>query len=373
MNNTICILPWIHMNVSPSGIVSTCCISNHTIGDLSNNTLEEIWNDETIRKVRREMMNNIVPDSCKVCFEREQITGESVRLHRNDFFDQSISNISNITNSDGYVSEMKLKYWDFRFSNVCNYKCRSCSPESSSAWISDYKKLGWDIHYSPKEINFDIISSQINNVEFISFAGGEPLLMDEHWRILDLLIDNNRMVDLKYNTNLSVLSYKGKSVIDYWKKFKNIRVSPSIDEIGERAEIIRHGTIWNDIEKNINTIISISNIVVQVHITVSVFNVFRLPYIIEYLRKLGVQNFHLNMLSEPSYYHVSILPDINRHEIIQSLSIPFYLPVIHELKKPHDSNSMCQFLDITKKLDKIRNENTFEIIPELKCILKCNT
>lgn len=365
--NKICILPWIHLNVAPSGAVSPCCNSqNFIVGNLDSQSIEEIWNSVQMKSIRKQMLNGVEPYSCKICYNREQLTGESVRTHRNSMFLQSINNIKNITMEDGTCTEMKLKYWDFRFSNVCNFKCRSCGPESSSAWITDAKKLDWNINVISNPLDFKVLEDQIDNVEVVSFAGGEPLLMDEHWKILDLLIKKKRFINLKYNTNCSILSYKGKSILDYWKYFNNIKISPSIDEIGNRAELVRHGTVWNDVEDNIKLLLNVPKIMVQVHISVSALNVFRLPYIIDYLKNIGVEYFHLNVIHHPLHYHVSILPESFRNEIIENLSDPFYSTVVHELKKPCDINSAKEFVEITKKIDNIRNQNTFETIPELR-------
>jgi radical SAM protein with 4Fe4S-binding SPASM domain len=364
--NKICVLPWIHLNVNPSGSVSPCCNSqNFIVGNLESQSIPEIWNGIHMKSIRNQMLNGKEPDSCKSCYNKERLVGESVRLHRNNFFKESLDVIPSLTLNDGTCTEMKLKYWDFRFSNVCNFKCRSCCPESSSAWISDAKKLNWNINVISNPLDFKFIEDQIYNVEFISFAGGEPLLMDEHWRILDLLIEKKRFINLKYNTNCSLLTYKGKSVLDYWSKFDNVRISPSIDEVGNRAELIRYGTVWSDIENNIKILLNVSKILIQVHITVSALNVFRLPEIIDYLKNIGVEQFHLNILQYPSHYHVSILPDLFRNEIIEKLSDPFYTIVVNELKKPYDINSAKEFVDITRKLDSLRNENTFKTIPEL--------
>ena len=141
---------------------------------------------------------------------------------------------------------MDLKYWDFRFSNLCNMKCRSCGPRYSSAWVPDAKKLGytdqekvWMIDTIDDQNNYDFLKDQINVVEKIYFAGGEPLIMPEHWQILDMLVENNRFdVKISYNTNALTLTHKNKNAIDYWKQWPpgKVQVWPSIDEIGKRAE-----------------------------------------------------------------------------------------------------------------------------------------
>jgi hypothetical protein len=179
-----------------------------------------------MKKLRQEMTSGIEPSACRKCFDREKVTGESSRTYHIRDFPSVITKIPEITAEDGTCSEMKLKYWDFRFSNLCNFKCRSCGPRYSSSWVPDAKKLGiineqekvWYIESVNQRANFDFLDEQVKYVEKIYFAGGEPLLMDEHWQILDMLIANNRFdVTLNYNTNCSTLVHNKKNVIDMGK------------------------------------------------------------------------------------------------------------------------------------------------------------
>ena len=406
--NTICAVPWMHLAFEPSGKIIPCCLtSTHKtaeVGNLNDNSLEEIWNSDRMKQMRVEMMNGIEPKICNKCFDREKVTGESGRTYHNRDFNSVIKSIPEITLEDGTATEMKLRYWDMRFSNLCNLKCRSCGPDYSSAWVPDAKKMGsiseqdkvWNITNVDDEINFDFLKSQIPHVEKIYFAGGEPLLMPEHWQILDLLVEQKRFnVKISYNTNASKLTYGGKNVLDYWKKWNPLKceVWPSIDEIGDRAELIRAGTNWKTVEKNLIAMSELDNIILRPGITVGAWNVFRLPEIINKFVELniikrnpllGIQhnNFFINLLELPAHYHVSILPEWFRKETITKLENfikefnqkydtdlnPRFEHILYELKKPFNAIEASRFIHITEKLDKIRNENTFETIPEINCI-----
>ena len=167
-----------------------------------------------------------------------------------------------------------------------------------------------------------------DQVEKVYFAGGEPLLMDEHWQILEMLDKKQRYdVIITYNTNMSKLTYKSKNVLDYWKKWgRKIWLWPSIDEIDERAELIRSGTDWKNVESNLKEAVKL-NIHVKPSMTVSAFNVFRIPEVVNRMVDIGVirsddeyfQNFSFNVLEYPSMYHVSILPQDYRQEIRENL------------------------------------------------------
>lgn len=404
---TICAVPWMHLNFEPNGKVIPCCLTsvhNYFAGDLTTQSIDEIWNSDNMKTLRKDMVEGREPEVCRKCFERERVTGESGRVYHNRDFPEVLEKIPDITLEDGTCTEMKLLYWDFRFSNLCNFKCRSCGPRYSSAWVPDAKKLGltdqekvWSIESVDDKTNFDFLKDQIDHVKRIYFAGGEPLLMDEHWHILDMLADKKRFdVKLSYNTNASVLTYGKKNVLDYWRfwEFGKLEIWPSIDEVGERAELIRAGTIWHKVEDNLKQLMTLDNAIVRPGITVGAWNVNRFPEIIEHLISIGVvrrhpktdfinyNNFFINLLEHPAHYHVSILPDDFRQETIKKLTkfaeehnkkyntnIDSLLThIIHELQKPWNEAAARRFITVTSQLDAIRNEKTYETIPEMEVV-----
>jgi hypothetical protein len=221
--------------------------------------------------------------------------------------------------------------------------------------------------------------------------------MPEHWQILDMLVAKERFdVKLSYNTNCSTLSYGKKNIVDYWSKwqFGKLEIWPSIDEVGERAELIRAGTVWHKVEDNLKTLSTLDNIILRPGLTIGAFNVFRLPEIITHLVDIGVvkrdpkrrslnyNNFFINLLESPKYYHVCILPDDFKHEIILKLEnfveefnekyntniSKLFEHILFELTKPFDVAAAKHFVRQTRKLDELRGENTYEVIPELRSV-----
>jgi pyruvate-formate lyase-activating enzyme len=368
---------------------------NYIAGDLNKQTIEEIWNDTPLKTLRKEMLAGIAPTACTKCYNAEAATGLSNRIHNNRNFNSKLASIPIITKEDGHTDDIDLRYWDFRFSNICNYKCRSCGPRFSSTWIPDAVKLGYFTEEESKKViaiteidnesHLDFLEKYVDVVEHIYFAGGEPLIMDEHYKILDMLVAKNRFdVIIKYNTNLSTFKHKKYNVLDYWTKWgPNLQIWPSIDEVGERAELIRSGTNWNNVEQNLR-VLSEHKFNVRPGITVGAWNVFRLPEIIEYLTDIGTivprhKNFYFNMLVNPQQYHMQILSDEHRDEIYNKLSkfITEYNDkyntnidqefsyVMSELKKPHVPLMARKFVYVSNQLDQVRNENIFETIPEI--------
>jgi radical SAM protein with 4Fe4S-binding SPASM domain len=402
-SNTICAIPWVHLNIIPRGKVYHCCMTTNYksyAGDLTTQTVEEVWNSDQMKSIRKQMINGEEPSACSKCFESEKSSGGSARKNHNRYFSKKLEEIPVITAPDGHVDNVDLRYWDFRFSNLCNYKCRTCGPEFSSSWIPEAEKFGWistdkkvlEINLVDEKTNVTFLKKYVDKVEKIYFAGGEPLLMDEHWQILDMLDQANRYdVILTYNSNLSKLTYGGKNVIDYWKKWgKRVWLWPSIDEIDDRAELIRSGTVWKNVEANLKAVSKIGAHV-KPSITVSCMNVHRIPEIIDRLLDLGVikkeeenwRNFSLNVVEYSPRFHVSALSDNTRKQIkdrlekyITSFKLRFdvdvrdiFLHLFWHLDKPFNQENATSFKEVTLKLDILRGEDTLKTIPEIKELL----
>ncbi len=420
-SKSFCIIPWVHLQFEPHNKVIPCCLTspyNYDLGDLSTNTIEEIWNSPKQKALRREMLKGDRPKICKKCWNMEDQGMVSNRQHNNKTYKKVMKEVEHITLPDGTVPEMRLKYWDMRFSNICNLKCRSCGPKHSSSWVPDAIKIWGKKRYmaeNKKGLNvvndiegqskLTFLEDQIQHVERIYFAGGEPMMMDDHWYILDLLKKHKRFdVRIMYNTNMARLDWKGKNVVDYWKLWNpgKIEIWPSLDEYGDRAELVRSGTIWPKTLKNIETIIGLNNdIFIQPGITVGALNVFRLPEIIDHFIKLGLihnnyanqncntwrvkhNNWFLNFVHWPEDLHISILSDDFKKKILQKYKFwiedykekyeydptPKLKEILHGLSLPHNPEFAKLFLIKHAKLDKIRKESIFKTIPELEDVRK---
>jgi organic radical activating enzyme len=165
------------------------------------------------------------------------------------------------TKDDGTVDDLNLIHWDFRFSNICNQSCRTCGIEFSSQWHGDYIKL-WNLgpDKQPEKIkkiwrDVDAFEQDFeelfDKVEYIHFAGGEPLITDEHYKVLERLIDRGRTdITIRYSTNFNQLQYKKYDVVEMWKHFKHIQLIASLDDCGDRYNYIRNGGGWKEVVEN---------------------------------------------------------------------------------------------------------------------------
>ena len=402
-SDTFCIIPWIHLNTHPSGNVMHCCITDQSgvVGNLRQHTLSEIWNNDRMKTLRSQLLNGEKPYSCRKCYEQEDNQISSFRNSANFMFDHHLPDAHSWTNQDGTVADMKLRYWDFRFSNLCNMKCRMCGHHASSAWHSDMQQLYGEDSVPPEVVIrtvdnsiddlYTIMDQQIDNVEEIYFAGGEPLIMDEHYYILEKLIARGRRdVKIRYNTNLLKIRYKHWDNLELWSNFDRVDIMASLDAMGARAEYIRSGTVWTSIDENIRRLIASPNVTFHVQPTIQVLNILHLPDFIDYLFGCGLETklLHLNnVLTSPRQYHVNTLDDDLKTKVAETLnahvdsirdqntalylrqsynSIISYMHTKLDRSAEDWSHIHDSFLIQTTGLDKLRSENVLETFPELE-------
>jgi len=247
-SKTFCLAPWLSIHTWPDGKTYPCCVwnSGEPVGNINDESLDKLWNNDVMKKTRVGMLKGEKISSCRRCYNLEETGDGSYRKRINNEHWGKIHYIDN-TDVDGNLNIMNLHLWDIRISNFCNFKCRSCGFGLSSSWYSDAKALGQNpekalININDKASFMDMLEPHYNCVDEIYFAGGEPLIMPEHYQILDKLIELGRTdVNIRYSTNFSKLSFKGKHIFDYWKKFPNLELYISIDGVGKIGEYVRKG------------------------------------------------------------------------------------------------------------------------------------
>lgn len=262
-NPTFCILGLLHTYVGPNGNVMPCCVGDMTKEPLGNindvSDWNEIWNGEKYKEFRRNMIAGEKNPICSFCYDTEKFSSISSRVWRNMQFADSYDEYIDKLLPNGEMTTSKIKYMDFRFSNLCNQACITCGHDLSSSWYDLQSKLAFPpaapkfIEPKDDKIAFGLIDNNIDTVTNVYFAGGEPLLSKYHWYTLEKLVENGRSseVELVYSTNCSVLTYHGKSIFDYWKYFKSVIIMASVDEVGERFDYIRWPANWDKITQNL--------------------------------------------------------------------------------------------------------------------------
>jgi hypothetical protein len=277
-NETFCMAPFSHTYLSPQSERRLCCASREKASwatqyidsEKSNNdsdykpaTLEEHWNSPYMMDIRKRLMAGEEISQCQVCNDKILNINTYRGYFNNRLFGHKIDEAFEKTNDDGYT-EMKPISYDYRISNLCNFKCRMCGDQLSSQWEAENRMMGhydrghdaWATKkYKPLIENFqkEVAEKELwdavyeKRIEEIYWVGGEPLMWEIHWDIMKYLVDTGQSKDVivRYNTNLSRTSYKGINLYDLLPHFKYVNVSASADGIGENAEYVRHGLDWD--------------------------------------------------------------------------------------------------------------------------------
>jgi len=307
--NNICILPWVSVAIMPDGNVYPCCMSMHgtAMGNVNESSLEEIWNSDVSRDIRKDFLADKRLDMCSECWKVEDKGNfHSTRLWANKSFKHHFNLLENT--NDGRV-DMNLIYTDIRFSNKCNLMCFYCGSIFSSKWEAFDKKVRRKISPIPKISKpknlLDSLIGNISKVEQIYLSGGEPSIMEESYTMLEAIIDMDlsKNIKLLLNSNMSNVTYRGKNFWDMISKFKEVELAASIDEIEQRAEWIRYGEKWDNIMETNDYVKQYPNIRVQYSPVVSMFNFHRLPEILTYWQNKGwiTENYHNVYLAEPGF------------------------------------------------------------------------
>ena len=391
-SKTFCIYPWIHLHAYPTGEAYPCCHAEmaHPVGDCKTTSLEHIWQDQPMRQLREDMLNERPNAACTRCYEQEASGFFSGRRSANKHHGHHIKKIDR--------TPFEMTYWDIRFSNLCNLSCRSCGHIFSSSWYQDQAKLaGPEWAKNHKVLNYagrtetDIweqLLQHFDHVEHIYFAGGEPLMMDEHYRILEELERRGRFdVRLIYNTNFTQTRLKNRSVFDYWKKFSSVAVGASLDALGPRAEYIRKGTDWAVVEENRQRMLEICpNVDFYISPTLSILNAWHLPdFHKDWVNRglLKPQDLNVNILQDPAHYRIDIAPQaykeqlrekfeqhvdwLKPHDYLNRATVGF-TSAINFMMSTDNTALLPKFWEKTQQLDHIRSESLLDVIPELEAL-----
>jgi len=387
---SICLMPWVHLYVDTNGNAKACCNTSITYGNVNNESIESIWNGESIKKFRKNLLEGHKDKRCASCFKREAVNKSSIRTETLDSYKTYLKWLPK-TSSDGTCKESKPVYLDIRYSNVCNLKCRTCWHGASSSWFNDAKLLKTNfgdkalIKATPEneQLIEDLFTFDTELAE-VYFAGGEPLRMEEHYFFLDSLLAKNQTdLHLRYNTNLSKLTLKGKRALDYWKKFKKITLAVSIDAIGEKAAYIRSGLNWGKFLENIKLIKEqCPHIKIQIAPTVSNLSILSLCDLHQFFVEnnlIKMNDIYLNILDRPNYYNCKNLPKSVKEKSKENLMahidwlnennaskvvIKEFEAVFEYMMTPANASDLKAFVKETEKLDTIRNEDFKSIFPE---------
>ena len=402
-----CVLPWVHFHAWPDGKVMPCCIadSNMPVGEIrADETIIQMMNSEPYKEMRVAMMKDEPVAACKRCYDLELMGEWTMRQSHNMRRGlEYVEYISDVTNDDGSLKEFQMKYMDIRFSNICNMKCRSCGPSCSSLWSAEFlENRGKEVfdEYFPKNNGKIVINNNddmtlmaklkpyLDDVTEVYFAGGEIIITPEHYECLDYWVENDLcdQVELTYTTNFSTLSYK-KSIdlMEYWKKFPQLKIWASLDAHGKVAECIRSGTDWDRIVRNIREVKEqVPHAQFQITPTISIWNIFDFPDFWDYMVDNGfidveTSSPRFNLATNPWYANIMILPQSTkrrlaelyrvyqeRHKDNHAIYNGFKMIIYNLTVGDENKGGILEFKKFNEELDSYRDEKFEDIVPAIK-------
>jgi MoaA/NifB/PqqE/SkfB family radical SAM enzyme len=395
-HDTFCVLPWISLEASPIGTVRPCCLADDEIMDDAGNKFElatadfaAIQNSRHMRELREKFLAGEKPKTCRKCWNEERSGRTSKRMH-------TLDRLKHVLTDESWSADAKpLMFLDLKLGNICNLKCRICGSWSSSQFASEeisflprdeqksshaYQMLragAW-----PKENDnfWTQIDSVLSDIRYIEFTGGEPFMIDQHFDMLQGIVDRGiaGQVEIHYNTNGTHYPERGENI---WKHFKTVEVAFSIDDVGARFEYQRTNADWAVVLDNIVSFQYLKdqmpNLQLQCCSTVNVFNV---RYLDELAHWLALQRFdfvYWNMMHDAWYFSIATLPDSAKTQIIahlESADIPAqyrdeFVRIADFMRNGASTDGFMTRMKIAD-LDRKRNQNLRSVAPELAQVLE---
>ena len=381
-----CPAPFMHMYVHSNEGNRVCCMSTEDsiITDETDMDLEKRWQSEHLQNIRTKFLDNEKPDICSKCFNIEENGGISDRYRFLELYEYIDLDLDVVTGNQ-FNSPIDL---DIRPGNLCNLKCRMCGPVSSSQIQKEVKRNNEILSpiYGAGTIKTSDVLQNDKNIEFllknadkgrrIKFLGGEPTIMPEVDRFLDILISNG-MTDTPIHFTTNCTNNK-KSFIDKISKFSAISFNYSIDGTGKVVEYIREPVKFETINENIKIYHSIATDG-QITYTYQAYNFFNLLDTLRWSEELQI-SVRPEILIYPNWCNIRVLPVRVRHkfidmilrtgEAVSSLNKKTVQPVLRQLRDDNEKYDSTEFCDYTKRLDKVRNNKLRDSIPNLWEVMK---
>jgi sulfatase maturation enzyme AslB (radical SAM superfamily) len=412
---TFCMHPFTGLATREDGAVKICCRSQ-PIGWIQDQSIEDIWNGDAMREVRRQVLSGGRPDVCKPCFDLEDQGVESLRQrHINGVIPEARINLyPNALDAlrDDYTMPFEFPTMEIKLNNLCNLKCRMCNPLDSTSW-QDWDEVK---PFYEKENNylvptiaklvrkpgqyigpFDNTDNWWTSFEKllpyfrrVEFAGGEPLMDPQHYKILDMLKPYGRNIELKYATNGTTTGIKGgRTIHDYWPHFRSVAVNVSIDGIHSVYDHIRSGSSFATVEENVKIFQSFPNVSRVVGaFTAQAGNILQAAECIDYFINEMNIIFYSHRVSYPNCLSAQVLPKelkelaidrlknveqrlftfaaIQENSLLEKVTRQQIKDNINYLQAKDQHNLWNDFVEFNRRLDTTRNQSLLEAIPEFK-------
>lgn len=449
MNNKFCPLPWIFQAVRNNGDIRVCCQANGstskgiyrkadgTAYNATTDNMDESRNSDLAKEIRLSMLQGIDHEACIRCDTEDANNIISRRQYENRNWGHKFNfdTASKVTAPDGSINtaDVPVLLYDLRFGNFCNLKCRMCGPTDSHQWYEDHVKV-WggesfndshgkvelvrdaknryiakynDYNWFNSDTFWNQVERNIPNIEHIHTVGGEPLLIDKHYDLLQKCIDLGYAKDItvEYNTNLVTIPARAWEI---WTHFKCVKLGVSIDAVGALNDYIRYPSNFDKLAENLHKVDSApGNILAWIACTVQIYNIGYIADFMKWIIQQEFKNIGVNTyrpiinphpLHNPKHLNFKILPKEGKDWVRQQydnyyiwldeylltsalsdkMKTAYYtgsrqvLESYYKMLMSEDLSDefLEKFWTYSSKLDNIRSEKLSDIAPELYEIIK---
>ena len=383
MADNFCIMPFVHSFVTPE-IVSPCCAYTHKI---KLNSKEQYWESDQLENIQRNMLDNVRDAGCAICWKKEDRGYSSLRQHSNQIYKDHVEDIKQNKKAEHPF------YIDLRLGNLCNLKCRMCISEWSSqiaGEILDNPNEDWIDTPTQKVIELDdetwkLLDQWLPHVKRVFMTGGEPTIIKRNLDYINKIVASGRSkeVELIFTTNATNIN---KQFIEIGKEFKSVSYNVSIDAVGPLAKYIRYPSDWATIKNNLENIMH----GVSFNTTIQWLNMTRLNEIFDYIEKCGIAfgGIWFQLVTDPKYLDPIYAPRFMKEKCIKDIDSFLNRPFLNEdkynnilygelkqsliqtkkflIKNMDNTQHVDEFLKRMEILDRLRGQQLFDVLPELK-------
>ena len=397
-HDQFCVLPWISLEASPVGTVRPCCLADDEILDdagrkfeLATANFADIQNSDHMRGLREQFLAGEQPQTCRKCWSEERSGRTSKRMH-------TLDRLKHMGIGSEFTADAKpLMFLDLKLGNICNLKCRICGSWSSSQFATEelnqlprdqqkkshaYTMLRAGAWPRDNPQFWDQIDSVVDDIRYIEFTGGEPFMIEEHFEMLQGIVNRGiaHRVEIHYNTNGTQYPEAAEHI---WRHFKCVEIAFSLDDVGSRFEYQRTNAVWAEVCENLDRFRDLkeihANIELQVCTTVNVFNVRYLGDIAAWLEK-NKQSFtfvYWNMMHDAWYFSIACLPDSAKRAITEYLDSvdTIYRSEFDRIRDFMNSGASTDGFMTRMKiadLDRKRNQDLHTVAPEFAELIEYN-
>ena len=402
MTDSYCVLPWVNITVDPNGAIKPCCISHDYIKkedgtkfNLGYDSIDDIYNSKEYVELRQKMLDNEYISGCDVCYNNEKTGRQSRRLINNEQYKEIIPTTTQ--------SNLKIKFFDLRFGNLCNLKCRSCNPANSNQIAKEITEINNE-DYSNFYPLFDIdsdewwetdifdenIKSQVDNIDMIYMTGGEPTVIQKNFDILSELIelDKSKDITLIINTNLTNINPK---FYQYLPNFKSVILQLSIDGYKEVQEYLRYPSKFSQIDESIHKLIKMHNVKLWATPVIQIGNFNKIVDLFKYFEDINIKankpliDIRPILLQDPQHLNIDYLPKEFKTNAFAKIFIwmldgckfqsQIFKDTINALKQrcqedSKDINMLKEYIKFNNLLDEHRGQALVDCNEELHTLLK---